>query len=226
MANKVSELQTSLQGTGMSFLLSTNFKNITNQKEQWVEENFACISAMVCGRPALIFSISVMYPVNYEKRIEYVRCDFLITALEFNKSGDLDIYLVGLGLINKNESKKYVFASGDKYSVALGSFVLLKPSNDSALGFSTAKPVDLSSIDEEYYFVSRLEHKYGRVINVKRDGSIVSESEQILDCWTVTAAVQEAAPLMFKYVMYTNAYSKFDIKNPALGKIAFFNLKI
>jgi hypothetical protein len=216
------EIQKSMQCVGMDFLLNTNFAYITNKKEQWFEEEFACISAVVFGRPSLIFSMTTMYPNSYDEKVEKIKEDFLETANEFNSKGDLDLYLVGVGLINKDDMRKGVFKVGNKYSVCLGTFILLRPANDLCNGLITDSAVQLSSIDEEYCFINALKFKYGKIFSAERNGSIYSDiSDSIIDKWTITTITEDIVRLQFKYPFFVDAYS--NTKNIDLGQLAFFS---
>ena len=219
-----SSTRKNIQCMGMDFLLSHNFACITNKKEQWYEEDFACISAMVNGRPALIFSISVMYPESCEKIVQDKKWNFLETAKEFNSKGDLDLYLIGIGAINKDESRKGIFRVGDRYSIALGSLVLLKPSDDANLAMVCENPMELSSIDEEYWVVSKLKSKLGRITGYKRIGSNSSPvSENIIDHWVFKALIDESIRLEVEYHVFIDCYSKSSVKDKHPLQLAFFD---
>ncbi|MBE6581938.1 MAG: hypothetical protein E7648_01575 [Ruminococcaceae bacterium] len=222
-----SETKKSIQCMGMDFLLGKEFSCLTNKKEQRYEEEFACISSVVNGRPALIFTVTVMYPNDYEALIRKMKYEFLETAKKFNTKGDLDLYLVGIGLINKDESRQDCFKIGDKYRVCIGSFVLISPSNDSNLGLTIENAVQLSAIDEEYYFIDRLIAKKGMIVKTDREGSIGSPvSNGLIDEWTITTISNDPVPLVFKYPLYIDAYTELDVENEALRNMAFFNLDI
>ena len=198
---------------------------MSNKKEQWYEDDFACISAIVNGRPALIFSKSVMYPDNYEKIADDMKWDFLEIAKEFNSKGDLDLYLIGIGAINKDESRKGVFKVGDKYSISLGSFILLKPSDDTKAGMIHDNPIELSSMDEEYWVVSKLKSKHGRIIGYERIGSTISPvTEKIIDQWVFKILIDDTIQLKFEYPIFIDCYSKSSISSEHPLQIAFFEL--
>ncbi len=221
--NYDSSTKKSIQCLGMDFLLNHNFACITNKKEQWYEDDFACISAIVNGRPALIFSISVMYPSNYEKNAEDIKGDFLEIAKEFNSKGDLDLYLIGIGAINKDESRKGVFQVGDKYSVVLGSLILLKPSDDAKVGLMCENPIELSSMDEEYWVVSKLKSKHGKIIGYERIGSTISPvSEKIIDKWVFKVLINDTIQLKVEYPIFIDCYSKSSISSDCPLQLAFF----
>lgn len=215
----------SIQCLGMDFLLNHNFAFITNKKEQWYEDDFACISAIVNGRPALVFSISVMYPDNYEKNAKDKSVDFLEIAKEFNTKGDLDLYLIGIGAINKNENRKSVFQAGDRYSIALGSIILLKPSDDAKFGLICENPLVLSSMDEEYWVVSKLKAKHGEIIGYERIGSVISPvSEKIIDKRIFKVLVDDAIQLKAEYPIFIDCYSKLSVGDDSPIQLAFFDL--
>lgn len=218
------EIYKAIQCVGMDFLLNSDFEYIVNRKEQWVEEEFACISAIVCGRPSLIFSITTMYPNSYDEKVEKIKDVFLETAKEFNSKGDLDLYLVGIGLINKDDTRKGKFELGNKYSVCLGNFILLKPANDLNKGLILDNAIQLSSIDEEYYFINNLKFKYGKIISIEREGSIFSEtSGGIIDKWVITTSIEDINHIQLKYSFFVDAYSNLNIKNIDLSKLVIFD---
>ena len=101
---------------------------------------------------------------------------------------------------------------------------MLRPANDLSNGLLVDNAVKLSSIDEEYYFINSLKFKYGKIVDVEREGSIYSEvSDGIIDKWTITTITEDIVCIQFKHAVFIDIYSNSNIKNIDLGQLAFFS---
>ncbi len=209
------EQNESMQCMGLDFLLGQPFSNIHNMTEVLYTEQYSCAKATINNRNALLLISTVMYPEDFNKDVEENMDTIIKIATRINPNEDIDIYAVGIGLINKNasEEEKDIYKIGEKYSVAVGNFYLIKTARDSELGFSIEKPIKLSMVSDEYYYIQHLRAKTGDIIDCERLGSYSAEqSSDLIDKWEVTVGVRDCINLIFKFPLFLNAYGFDPIK--------------
>lgn len=212
----VKGLNESMQCLGLDFMLGQTFINIKDMSEVLYTEEYSCAKAIINNRPAILLISTVMYPEDFNKDIEDNTNIIIELARRINPDEDVDVYAVGIGLINKNasEDEKGLYKIGEKYSVAVGNIYFIKAAKGYQFGFSIEQPVKLSSVSDEYYYMRHLKCKIGEIINCERLGSCSAEhNPDLIDRWEITVEVRDSMNPIFKYTLYLNAYGNTPIKN-------------
>ena len=212
-------LNLSMQCVALDTLLALkNLEYITDIKELGFEEQYSFVSAKINNRDAGILIIAHMYPADYEAYIDDNIDIIKELAKEIFEDKNIDVYVVGAGLINNHvpEEEKGIFRIGAKYATSFGTFKLISVAENDNYGLVKQNPIKLSMVSDEYFYASHLKAKIGDVEGYKRICSTRCKEygDNPLDVWEIFVEVYDnlSFPLVFKYVIYMDAYALDNLK--------------
>lgn len=212
-------LNLSMQCVALDTLLSMkNLDYITDIKELGFEEQYSYVSAKVNNRDAGILIIAQMYPADYNAYIYDNMEAIKEVAKDIFEDKNIDIYVVGAGLINNHvpEEEKGIFRIGAKYAASFGIFNLISIAEKDSYGLIEKNPIKLSMVSDEYFYANHLISKFGDVEGYDRTGSVHCDeySSNPLDRWEIFVEVYDKLPFpfVFKYILYMDAYALDNLK--------------
>lgn len=204
------EVNMAIQHLGLQFMVNMQTESISNVISSSYNERFSYFVAKIHNRLAVVYVMTVMYPQDFRYLPARFSSEILKSAKsDFDLSG-IDLYAMGLGLINKNapENERGVYKENEKYSVALGDISMLSPSSDGDFGHTDEFPVRLPSIESEYIYLKHVQPDFGRIVSCERVGSCPSAFDyHMIDAWEMAVETDDETPLYFRYTFYLDPYN-------------------
>ena len=203
--SKNKNIERSKQDTALNFLLKNNYFN--NPTTVHLEHDFSIISADLNGTPSLFFIHAVMYPENMDLHSTALCMQTIRDSLPTTNLDEYDIYHLGIGLVQNtdDEKQKSVYKIGKSYLVAFGNLFLIHKNGKSPYGYSILKPVKLSSVSDEYWFMENLVSEFGDIIEYYRIGSMDGMDGNIIDEWSIIIKLDNGMHMVSN--IYLDAYA-------------------
>ena len=205
------ELNESRQCLGLDFVLDNSSQGyISNLKEICFTEEYSCVSATINNRPAAIIISTFMYPTDYNKEVSDNLDKYERIADELFPNRDIDIYALGIGLINKRAvgDEQGEYKIGVKFAVSMDVLQLVKAADNNQYGFNMDDPVQLNMMGADTWYMEHLKSSIGDICKSKRHGSTHSDkTKHILDIWEVVVHVQHPNIDFIKFPIYIDTYA-------------------
>lgn len=205
------ELNESRQCLGLDFILgNSNQDYISDLEEFCYTEEYSCVTATINNRPAAIIIFTFMYPTDYNKAVLDNLDKYEEIADELFPNRDIDIYALGIGLINKRaeREKKGEYKIGVKFAVSLDTLHLIRPADNFSYGFDFDNPIQLNMMGADTWYMEHIKSSIGEICKLKRHGSTHSDKTQhVLDIWEVVVHVQHPNINFIKFLIYLDSYA-------------------
>ena len=205
------ELNESRQCLGLDFVLDNSSQGyISNLKEICFTEEYSCVSATINNRPAAIIISTFMYPTDYNKEVSDNLDKYERIADELFPNRDIDIYALGIGLINKRAvgDEQGEYKIGVKFAVSMDVLQLVKAADNNQYGFNMDDPIQLNMMGADTWYMEHLKSSIGDICKSKRHGSTHSDkTKHILDIWEVVVHVQHPNIDFIKFPIYIDTYA-------------------
>lgn len=205
------DLNESRQCLGLDFVLDNcEGSYIKNIQEICFTEEYSCVSAIINERPAAIIISTFMYPTDYNKEVSDNLDKYKRIADELFPNRNIDIYSLGIGLINKRAvgEEQGEYKIGVKFAVSLDVLQLIRIADNSSYGFDFNNPIQLNMMGADTWYMEHIKSSVGEICNLKRRGSKPSEKTQhILDMWEVIVTIPHQNLKFIKFPMFLDSYA-------------------